>query len=162
LTAGLGAAIAPFSNIPGLPDLSPQEETENRSNCDNGSQDTDLVPTGTYDGTDYIGGDEDLKSEEKVRAELLSYGLTFPNLVRDSRPGLGTEKADHRFEDAPDDHECAQDADGKINGGDGPIKERHTYIPPSRMAREWILPRPEARSGAQIGKGPVLEITSGH
>ena len=105
--AGLGATITRFANIPGLPHFSPQEEAEHGSNCDNGSQNTDLVPAGTYDGTDYIGGDKHLKPEEKMRAELLSYGLTFPNLVRDSPPSLGAEEADHRFEDAPDDHECA-------------------------------------------------------
>lgn len=64
-------------------------------------------------------------SEQKMRPEVLSYGFAFPNLVRDSAPGLGAEEPDHRFEDAPDDHEGAQDADGKINGGNGPIKERH-------------------------------------
>lgn len=119
------AAIAHFSNIPGLSDFSPQEETENGSNRDNSSQDADLVPTRTYDGTDYIGGNEHLETEQKMRPELLSYGFAFPNLVRDSAPGLGAEEPDHRFEDAPDDHEGAQDADGKINGGNGPIKERH-------------------------------------
>lgn len=105
-TAGLGAAIAHLTNVPGLSNFSPQEETENSSNCDNGSQNTNLVPAGTYDGADYVGRDEHLKTKEKVCAKLLSYGLTFPNLVRDSLPHFGAKEANHRFDNAPNDDEC--------------------------------------------------------
>ena len=59
-----GAAITAGPGIVGLLDFSPQKETEDRSNCNDRSQDADLVPTGAYDGTDDVGGDEDLETEE--------------------------------------------------------------------------------------------------
>ena len=74
-----------MSTIFRLPGLSPQKETQDRSNCDNGSQYADLVPVRTYDGADYIGGDEYFEAEEEVCPELLSDGLILADLARDSR-----------------------------------------------------------------------------
>ncbi|MGB4781283.1 hypothetical protein [Candidatus Methylomirabilis sp.] len=71
-----------------------------------------------------------------VRQLLLPDGLILADLVRDSRPHLGAEKVDHRFQNAPDDDECTQDADGQIDCADDPIEERHIHVPPPLTTRE--------------------------
>jgi hypothetical protein len=40
------------------------------------------------------------------------------------------------FQDAPDDHERTQGADGQIDSADNPIKERHIFMPPPLRPRE--------------------------
>jgi hypothetical protein len=124
-----------------LPYFSPQEETQDRSDPDNGGQNADFFPAGAYDGADYIGGDEYLEAEQKVCPELLPDGFILAYLVRDSRPDLGAKEADHRFQHAPDDHKRAQDTDGKIDNADDPIEEHHVYVPPPLTPLEWMLPR---------------------
>jgi hypothetical protein len=55
-----------------LPYFPPQEEAEDGPDGNDGGEDADLVPTRTYDGTDDVGRDEYLKTEQEVRPQLLS------------------------------------------------------------------------------------------
>jgi len=98
-------------------------------------------PNWAYDGTDYIGGDKYLETEEKVCPELLPNGFILADVVRGSRPDFGAEEADHCFRDAPDDHECTKKTDGQIDRADDPIEKRHNFVPPPLRPWEWRLPR---------------------